>query len=594
MDGEWKSIIQQIKSTAITLLLPLFDKIEDDIDTTQWRTRETVVVGQRTEYPHEAPYRMPSPLRQQREEETSHSFAGSDDQSSGSITMTVGHSQERTDSLEDIDFVENDVSVVTSHGKTCLWCSHGVTIDEVDGIDDQTSMSNNPKENNNPDQSQQPQYQHAGYQDWGQQHHHQDHQHDHEMAMQGVPRDKLPPLLFRWSNCDSQGVNSKTHFLAGIFCDSGWFNPEDLPQSRFESLFESHVTKQEVNTPFISTSQSPLSPLHRAIAGQKGAILTVIDTSKLETKVFYAYPLAVRMRTLVINGWKGFGEFLIWGSIPTEAIAHTVEIASLQQITQSHRDINRLIQLPLIRSVPRCKATLREMLAFRRKLPFPSGRTLGKLLTLLQVPVIHWENLAYEFAKAWGWRHKKEITLLLNGIRSPPPYLPEELSDSESEAPWPTPQKTPQKMHFSSNRDSDIDYEPPETDEDPESTSESEGMTKSRSMSMCDDPETDDEEKFSTHETLSSEIFPEDYGVEDLPKQVQGQEVIDLTSDNEETSSKCALQRDWPSDDDPYMYPDTPTKTHPSQSSHEKRSTRHLVLNGQTDMDFFEKFRHWS
>ncbi|KAJ5834524.1 hypothetical protein N7447_000550 [Penicillium robsamsonii] len=630
MDGEWKTIIQKIQFTAVTLRLPLLEKTEDDIDTTQWGTRATMALGPRAESLRETPHRMPFPLPQ-REEERSRYFAESGDQSSESDTMRVGQSQELIDHLEEIDNMKTDESVVTSHGKSCLWCSYGLTIDEADGLDDQSTMSNDPEENNNSDQSQQPQHRHEEHQHWvpeqhhkgqqpqaqnqehpeheehqyfGEQHHDQGQTHSHgqdyhldpDLAMQGVAQDKLPPLLFRWSNRDSQGVNSKTRFLAGVFCDFEWFNPENISESRFESFFRSHVTKQKVRTPFISTFQSPLAPLHRAIAGQNGAILTVIDTSKLETKVFYACPLAIRTRTLVCGGWRGFGEYLIWGSIPSQAIAYTVEIASLQQVAQSHRDINRLLQLPLISSVPRCNTKLREMLALKRKSPFQSGRTLGKLLTLLQVPAIYWENLANVFFKAWGWRHKKEIALFLNGIRSGPPYLLEELVDSESEVPWPTPQKTPrqtpQKMHFSSNWGSDEDYKPAETDEVSVCTSESEVMVESRSISMCDKTETADDGNFSTHETLSSGIFPEEYGAEDPLKQTQYQDVIDLTSDNEESSSQRALQRDWPSDDDPYMYPDTPTKIRPLKS--ERKTTNHFLLNGQTDMDFFEKFRHWS
>ncbi|KAJ5514628.1 hypothetical protein N7463_004180 [Penicillium fimorum] len=516
--------------------------------------------------------------------------------------MNVGHSEEWIDHLEEIDSMKTDDSVVTSHGKTCLWCSYGLTIDEADGLEDQSTMSNDPEENNNSDQSQQSQHRHEEHRYWDQQQHHQGqqpqsqnqeyseheelqehqyfgeqhhdqgqmhphrqgHNHDHDLAMQGVTQDKMPPLLLRWSNRDSQGVNSKTGFLAGLFYDSEWFNPEDLPESRFENFFRNHVTKRKVRTPFISTCQSPLTPLHRAIAGQNGTILTVIDTSKLETKVFYAYLLAIRMRTWIPKGWKGYGEYLIWGSIPAQAIAYTVEIASLH--------------------VLRSNNNLREMLALRRKSPFQSGRTLGKLLTLLQVPAIHWENLAYEFAKAWGWRYKKENTLFLNGIRSGPPYLTEELVDSESEAPW----LTPQNMHLLSDWVSDADYDLPESDEDLISTPESEGIAESRSISMCDKTETADDGNFSTHETLSTGSFREDYGTED----VQSQEVIDLTSDNEDTSSQRALQQDWPPDDNPYMYPDTPTKIRPPQS--ERKTTNHFVLNGQTDMDFFEKFRHWS
>ncbi|CAG7978312.1 unnamed protein product [Penicillium nalgiovense] len=618
MDGEWKSIIQRIKATAVTLRLPLDEKREDDIDTSQWGKRVATTLGPRprTESPLQTPQIVPFPLPQRRKQETSRFFAKRDYQSSESKTISVGHNQEQTDDLDQTGNVDqtgharNDVSVVTSHGKICLWCGH-----EAYGPDEQ-SLNTHPDQTQIHGQRQQSQNRHQEHQDWAQQDHHhsqqpqdrhqewqdqqnqpqhrlqehqgwaphhheqgqqhlhrQGHHHDHEMAMQGVPIEKMPPLLFRWSNCDSQGVNSKTIFLAGLFCNGEWFNPDELSEDRFESFFRSHVTKQEVKTPFISTFRSPLAPLHRALAGGKGAILTVIDTSKLDTKVFYACPLAIRTRTLT-RSWKGYGEYLIWG--------------------RSHRDIGRLLQIPLIRSVLRCNQKLREMLAAKKKSPFKSGRTLGKMLTLLEVPTIHWDNIASRFAKSWGWVYKKETALFHSGLRSAPPYLLEELSDSESEGPLLTPQKTPGKipkeMHFRSGWDSDDeDYEPPETDYDSAETSESEDVGDSRSMSVYDMTETADDGNFSTHETLSSGVFHENDGLEQSSRQIPHQEVIDLTSDNKDSSSQRALQRDWPSDEDICL--DTPTKV---QWNTKNKATYRRVLNGQVDMDFFEKVRNWS
>ncbi|KUM57596.1 hypothetical protein ACN42_g9591 [Penicillium freii] len=613
MDGEWRDIIQRIKSTALTLHLPLIEKTEDDIDTAQWGTRVAMTLGLRTDSPPQTPQPIPFPLQQRRAEERSHYFAESDDQTSESITMSVGQSQEWADEPGHINPLENNEAVVTSHGKTCIWCEHGLAIDETDGPDDWTQHTHldqhkipdeNQSQHRQQEQQDYPQGQQQEHQDQQQEyqgcrHQHpgqQDYHHDHELAMKGVPADKMPPLLFRWSNRDSQGVNSKTDFLAGLFCNDEWFDPEDLPEDRFESFFRSHVTKEKVKTPFISTSQSPLSPLHRAIANQNGAMLTVIDTSKLETKVFYAHPLGIRTRTFTYS-WKGYGEYLIWGRIPLEAIAFSVEITSFEKTVQSHRDIARLMQTDLLRSSLRCDQDLRDMLAIKRKSSFQSGRTFGKLLTILEVPTIYWDNIASGFAKGWGWRYAKETALFHRGLRSALPYQSEELSDSEREVPWPTPQKTPRKtsqnMPFSSDSVSDVDYEPPETDQDSGGTSESEYMNESRSMTICDMSETSDDGKFSTHETLSSGMFPENNAPEPSSGPVHHQEVVDLSSDNEDTSSQRALRRDWPSDDE-YMYPDTPTNTRgriPLQSG--QRTINNLVLNGHADMDFFEKVRNW-
>ena len=618
MDGEWKSTIQRIKATAVILRLCLHEKREDDIDTTQWGKPEATTLGPRprTESPLQTPQSVPFPLPQRREQGTSRLFvfAERNYENSESSTISGGHSQGQT------DHQRNNESVVTSHGKICLWCAHEAYGPDEQSLDthlDQTQLHGQSQQSQNrhqehqdwkqqdhqrgqqphdqhnqgqQDEKSQPQDRLQGHQGWaphyneqGQQHlHSQGHHHDYEMAMQGVPVEKMPPLLFRWSNRDSQGVNSKTIFVAGLFCNGEWFNSENLSEDQFESFFRSHVTKQEVKTPFISTFLSPLAPFHRALAGGKGAILTVIDTSKLDAKVFYAHPLAIRTRTLT-HSWKGYGEYLIWGRVATDAIAFSVETTRVEDIAQSHRDIGRLLQIPLIRRFLRCNKKLREMLAVKRKAPYKSGRTFGKLLTFLEVPTIHWEHIASRFTKAWGWVYKKEIALFHSGLRSAPPYLPEELSDSESEGPLPTPQKTPGRIHTEMHFwDSDEDYEPPETDYDSAETSELEDVDESRSISMSNMTETTDEDKFSTHETLSSGVFDESDDLGQFSWQVPHQEVIDLTSDNEDSSSHRALHRDWPSDED--VYPNTPTKV---QWNTKKKATYRRLLNGQLDMDFF-------
>ncbi|KAJ5774239.1 hypothetical protein N7457_009135 [Penicillium paradoxum] len=617
VDGEWKNIIQRIKSTAVTLRLSLHEKTEDDIDTTLWGTRviasgprrlssassivlTTVhknVPSTRTLLPTsspETPRRMPfPPYSPEEQQERSRYFVGSDNRSGGSSTVDDRDNHEQTHHL----------SVVTSHGKICLWCEYGTTIDEPDSYDDQSRHSQYERDGNN-DQSQEPRDQHQERQDLDQEQHDEaqqsphrtGHSYDHEQAMQGVSADMMPPLLYRWSNCDSQGINSKTCFRAALFCNGEWFNPEDFSETRFLNFFRSHVTKQKTKTPFISTFLSPLAPIHRALASQKGAIVTVIDTSKLNTKVFYACPLAVRTRSLV-HMWKGYGEYLIWGHIPTEAIVSTLEIARLEEIANSHRDINRLMQISLISSLKYCDNHLRDMLASKTKSPFKSGRTLGKLLTLLQVPMVHWDNIAPRFAKTWGWKSKKEVVQFCNGVKSPQPYLSEELSDSESEVILPTPQQTPgnpsSKEICSFDSLSDLDYEPPETDEDTEGTSDTDGPTDSRSISMYDKTETADDGNFSTHETLSSGLCPADYGLDHSSKRLRTEEVVDLTSDNEDTCSQRALKRDWPSDDE--IYPDTPTpiEVRVPRSSEGRLSPR-FDFRGQMNMNLAERMQLWS
>jgi hypothetical protein len=533
---------------------------------------------------------MAFPLRDREAEERSHYFPKGDDQSSGSIT--VGHIQEQPNCLS------SDQPVVTSYEKACLFCELYSPIDEPDSSDDQ-GQHIQPEQNEVDDQDQEAPEQHQQYhQDSGQQQHTEGQQishskgrrWDHDQAMRGVTGNELPPLLYRWSNSESQGVNSKTFFQAALFCNGEWYNPEDFSEDRFERFFRSHVTKQEVKTPFISTSQSPLAPIQRALANQNNAIVTVIDTSKLDTKVFYACPLAIRTRTLVHNGWKGYGEYLIWGRIPTEAIVLALEIATLERIASLHHDIYHLMQIPLIRGARRCDQKLREMLASKRKAPFKSGRTFGKLLTILQVPRVHWDNLASEFAKSWGWKNKQEIAQFFRGLRKKQPYLTGQLSQCQSEAPIPTPQETPgntMKMDLLYDSFADLDNEPRETEEDPEGRLDSDGQIDSQSMSMDEitgteeeEEEEDDDEKSTTHESLSS--GPDDHTPE----------VIDISSDDDETSSQRALQHEWPSDDD--LCPETPTPIGLKIPLPVEGNAFHHGIDDRLNMDFSERVRLWA
>lgn len=539
-------------------------------------------------------HRVPSPYRPE-EQETSHWFVSSVDQSDRSSTIHDGHSEDQTDHLG------SSQSTVNSHGKLCIWCEQGTRIEQPNDYNDQ-GQHNHIEIIDNHDHSQEAEEQDQERQDRDHQLHDQDqqsyngegHHLNHDMAMQGVLAKDLPPLLYRWSNPDSQGVNSKTYYRAALFCNGEWFNPEDFSESRFLKYFRSHVSKEKTKTPFISTFRSPLAPIHRALANRNGAVVTVIDTSKLNTKVFYTAPLAVR--TGIVALWRGYGEYLIWGHIPTEAIAFTVEITSLEDIANSHRDINRLMQIPLISNVKYCNYNLRDMLASRRKSPFKSGRTLGKLLTLLQVPMVYWDSISYRFARTWGWRCGEEITQFCSGLRSGEPYFAEELSDSEREVPLSTPlrrhRRTPSKNIPSIDFDSDLDYEPPETDEGSEGTSDSDGPNDSRSVSMCDKTETVDDENFSTHETLSSGIFPQDNGPDDLPEQPNTEDMMDGTSDDEDTCSQRALQRDWPSDDG--THPDTPTPMEMRiPRLFEDGPTLQVDFGGQMNMDLAERVRLW-
>lgn len=216
-------------------------------------------------------------------------------------------------------------------------------------------------------------------------------------------RTELPPVLYRWSNADSLGINTRFCFTAGMFAPSNTiaFSPSSVSEQSFLDMFKNHVTKVPLPTPFISTFQGPLAPIHRGLRNGQGATVSLIDTSKLSTAVFKAAPLVALTNTALPN-WKGYGEYLIWHQVPSSAIACTFTIANLEAIASTFADIGHFLQLDLIKQRHHCTRFLYSDLAFH----VPNSQdghatTLQRLTTLLGVPGTVRQQVIEDFKKAW-------------------------------------------------------------------------------------------------------------------------------------------------------------------------------------------------
>ncbi|KAJ5131055.1 uncharacterized protein N7515_007094 [Penicillium bovifimosum] len=97
-------------------------------------------------------------------------------------------------------------------------------------------------------------------------------------------------------------------------------------------------------------------------------------------------------------------------------------------------------------------------------------------------------------------------------------------------------------------------------------------------MSMDEGTGTNDDETSTTHKSLS--IGPNDHT----------HEAIDLSSDDDETSSQHALQHES-SDDD--LYPDTHTPIGLKTMPVEGNISHHDIVD-QMNMDFSERVRSWT
>ncbi|KAL4998202.1 hypothetical protein BDV10DRAFT_194511 [Aspergillus recurvatus] len=220
-------------------------------------------------------------------------------------------------------------------------------------------------------------------------------------ATDGLKAAQLPPLLYRWWNVDSQGVNSKTQFVAGLFSSltKNYFAPDTVAEDEFCRFFKNHIRPQDTPSPFISTFNSVLAPLHRSLRNKEGASITIFNSKKLKSKVYSARDF-VYEHDLKTKTYNGAGEYLVWGQISDDAIVCSFKITTLLRIATEHPDINELLQLDWIATSKSNRKHLHKTMARNAMfLDKRAGATMGKLLSLLDVPQEFWrdasEGMAY-------------------------------------------------------------------------------------------------------------------------------------------------------------------------------------------------------
>jgi hypothetical protein len=312
------------------------------------------------------------------------------------------------DSGEDFD------PLVTSHGKACFWCVRegvrleddtttvpGITVDESLHDHNQGINKHSPRldaENvaladlSFNDSSDLP-------------------------GLCGV--DDLPPLLYRWFNTNSQGINSQTIFVAGCFTRTypDIPSPRQIPNQDFLDMFEAHARRVQIPTPFISVFARQLAPIHRALRNGHNAKISVFDPRKIQNPVFQAHSLACTTGTEVPL-WKGYGEFAVWGCIPREAVVSTFDITTLEDIASRDIEIREFLQLSLIKEHAMCDHKLRQPLrANLETYQYEDCYSLlERLARELGVPREFYETFALGMYEAWtmdlGYRYGEREGLL--------------------------------------------------------------------------------------------------------------------------------------------------------------------------------------
>lgn len=223
------------------------------------------------------------------------------------------------------------------------------------------------------------------------------HQLESEDASAAALRTELPTLLYRWSNVDTQGVNTRKLYLSGLAAEAEYFSPNDISAEEFKSFLSRHVHIDKVPSPFISTMMSLLAPLHRGIRSKDTAIVSIIDPNKLgtESPVFSAKDLMRRI-SLKVNGYyNGTGEYLVWWKIPASAIICSFKVSDLMHIAQDWPAILELMQFDTIAATQGIRGGLRRKLARGPgAVNMDTGILIGRLLCLLHIP--------YEYAPLVG------------------------------------------------------------------------------------------------------------------------------------------------------------------------------------------------
>lgn len=265
--------------------------------------------------------------------------------------------------------------LVMGYGKTCLWCSRdgqlcdsentteGDTADQLSAVVESMHMGNtsanllepigqalhNSIEIDEMEVDQQPSLPTPAPMP-----------HEWLSILDKCSRD-VPKLLFRFSNNNSQGINTDHHLRAAKFTGLDDLHdirsPSSVDKQDFLFYFKKHVRKEHKESPFISFFQSPLAPLHRALRRGANAKITIIDTTMLDTKVFAAKPLVPITGTRTPK-WRGLGEYLIWGYVPKKAIVNTFQLDDLEEIARQNDDIKDFLQLDIIRRFKHCSREL--------------------------------------------------------------------------------------------------------------------------------------------------------------------------------------------------------------------------------------------
>ncbi|KAF9885531.1 hypothetical protein FE257_012859 [Aspergillus nanangensis] len=201
---------------------------------------------------------------------------------------------------------------------------------------------------------------------------------------------EIPPLLYRWANVDSQGINSKRLFVAGLGDNLNYFAPEEISTDQFKD----HVLKH-------------LNIEKRALWNEEGAIISIIDPKEIENPIFSAEKILRQLGERPHGWYTGVGEYLIWWKVPSSAIVCSFKASEVLQIAAKFPHISEVLQLPKLASAETSGAPLRRKLSQGPgKLDKETGLVIGNFLALVGVPHEYAPLVGEGMVKSWWMDHR--------------------------------------------------------------------------------------------------------------------------------------------------------------------------------------------
>lgn len=217
---------------------------------------------------------------------------------------------------------------------------------------------------------------------------------------------QTPSVLYRYWGTNSNGFNSLTQFVAGLFCN----NPQSIytiasyTSDGIKTVTFNHLMRMKTSSPYISASATLFSPLHRALRQEVPAAVSIIDVSKLDSTTLFSAQKIIRENDLGFAEnytYKGHNEWLIWREIPASAIICSFTVNSLLKIVNDFSDIESVLHLNYLQRFERAADAKKCLKNSSAKVDESTGMIIGKFLQLINLPEQYLERVSECIPAAW-------------------------------------------------------------------------------------------------------------------------------------------------------------------------------------------------